>query len=137
MQMKILSFYNHIYNAQHYRYNQQIPIRHRTKHHQAIYYPQLQHCICRRHQQMWKFQFIGQQLIQMFTVRQCNIFWRTYDGQEIDLLELNNGQLQALECKWKDTKAKIPVAFAKAYPDANFSVVNKNNYLEWITQTTS
>lgn len=64
-------------------------------------------------------------------------FWRTYDGQEIDLLELNNGQLQALECKWKDTKAKIPVAFAKAYPDANFSVVNKNNYLEWITQTTS
>jgi len=64
-------------------------------------------------------------------------FWRTYDGQEIDLLELNNGQLQALECKWKNAKAKIPVAFAKAYPEAKFSIVNNDNYLEWITQTAS
>ncbi|WP_051408454.1 ATP-binding protein [Sediminibacterium sp. C3] len=63
-------------------------------------------------------------------------FWRTYDGQEIDLLELNNGHLQALECKWKDSKAKVPVAFAKAYPEANFSIVNKDNYLDWITPST-
>ncbi len=60
-------------------------------------------------------------------------FWRTYDGQEIDLLELYNGKLQALECKWKNAQAKTPVAFSKAYPDANFSVINKDNYLEWIT----
>lgn len=60
-------------------------------------------------------------------------FWRTYDGQEIDLLELYNGKLQALECKWKNAQAKMPVAFSKAYPDANFSVINKDNYLEWIT----
>ncbi len=60
-------------------------------------------------------------------------FWRTYDGQEIDLLELYNGKLQALECKWKNAQAKIPVAFSKAYPDSNFSVINKDNYLEWIT----
>ncbi len=60
-------------------------------------------------------------------------FWRTYDGQEIDLLELYNGKLQALECKWKNAQVKIPVAFSKAYPDANFSVINKDNYLEWIT----
>lgn len=60
-------------------------------------------------------------------------FWRTYDGQEIDLIELNNGQLQALECKWKDAKAKIPIAFAKGYPEAKFAIVDKENYLEWIT----
>lgn len=60
-------------------------------------------------------------------------FWRTYDGQEIDLIELNNGQLQAIECKWKAAKAKKPVAFAKAYPEANFTVVDQDNYLEWIT----
>ncbi|MES2374477.1 MAG: ATP-binding protein [Bacteroidota bacterium] len=60
-------------------------------------------------------------------------FWRTYDGQEIDLIELNNGQLQAIECKWKAAKAKKPVAFAKAYPEANFAVVDQDNYLEWIT----
>jgi len=35
-------------------------------------------------------------------------FWRTYDGQEIDLLELDNKQhLQALECKWQNQKVKI------------------------------
>lgn len=63
-------------------------------------------------------------------------FWRTYDGQEIDLLELNNGQLQALECKWKGAKAKKPVAFAKAYPEAQFAIVDHDNYLGWITDGT-
>lgn len=60
-------------------------------------------------------------------------FWRTYDGQEIDLIELNNGQLQAIECKWKAAKAKKPVAFAKAYPEAKFAIIDQDNYLEWIT----
>jgi predicted AAA+ superfamily ATPase len=60
-------------------------------------------------------------------------FWRTYDGQEIDFLELYNGNLQALECKWKDGKVKTPIAFAKAYPDAKFSIINKDTYLDWIT----
>ncbi|BAV06018.1 hypothetical protein SAMN05421788_10690 [Filimonas lacunae] len=60
-------------------------------------------------------------------------FWRTYDGQEIDLLEYHNGRLQAYECQWKKGKAKIPAAFAKAYPDAEFSVINQENYLDWIT----
>lgn len=63
-------------------------------------------------------------------------FWRTYDGQEIDLLELNNGQLHAFECKWKGAKAKVPLGFQKAYPDAKFTLINKDNYLDWITQTT-
>lgn len=63
-------------------------------------------------------------------------FWRTYDGQEIDLLELNNKQkLQALECKWKEDKAKIPPAFSKAYPKAAFNFINKENYLDWITKS--
>jgi predicted AAA+ superfamily ATPase len=60
-------------------------------------------------------------------------FWRTYDGQEIDLLELYNGNLQAMECKWKKSNAKIPAAFEKAYPEATFTVINQDNYLEWIT----
>lgn len=60
-------------------------------------------------------------------------FWRTYDQQETDLIELNNGQLQALECKWKGSKkAKVPVAFGKAYPDAAFATIDNTNYLSWI-----
>lgn len=60
-------------------------------------------------------------------------FWRTYDGQEIDFLELHNGQLQALECKWKQGKVKKPGAFAKAYPEAHFAIIDQDNYLDWIT----
>lgn len=60
-------------------------------------------------------------------------FWRTYDGQEIDLLELHNLQLQAFECKWKQQKIKKPAAFAKAYPQAGFEQISKENYLSWIS----
>jgi uncharacterized protein len=60
-------------------------------------------------------------------------FWRTYDGQEIDLLEVNNHQeIQAFECKWDQKKAKVPVAYSKAYPEANWQEINKVNYLDWI-----
>lgn len=61
-------------------------------------------------------------------------FWRTYDQQEIDLIELNNKQeMTAYECKWKEGKLKIPAAFQKAYPDASFAMVHHLNYLDFIT----
>jgi len=61
-------------------------------------------------------------------------FWRTYDQQEIDLLEENNGVLNAFEFKWnKKKKVRIPGAFKKAYPEAGFKIINPNNYLEWIS----
>jgi len=60
-------------------------------------------------------------------------FWRTYDGQEIDLIESYNGKLHGFECKWKVAMAKKPIAFDKAYPDAEFTLVNQDNYLQWLT----
>jgi len=60
-------------------------------------------------------------------------FWRTYDGQEVDLIESHNGKLHAFECKWKNNNTRKPIAFGKAYPDASFTVVDQENYLEWIT----
>ena len=58
-----------------------------------------------------------------------------YDGQEIDLLELDNRQhLQALECKWQKQQVKVPLAFSKAYPEAKFMVIHQDNYLEWIAE---
>lgn len=59
-------------------------------------------------------------------------FWRTYDQQEIDLVEEKNDAIEAFECKWKQEKAKAPVAFAKAYPDAPFSTIHQKNYLDFI-----
>lgn len=62
-----------------------------------------------------------------------NYFWRTYDQQEIDWIENRDGQLHAYEFKWSANKIKkSPVAWQKAYPDATFTIINQNNYLNWI-----
>ena len=62
-----------------------------------------------------------------------NYFWRTYDQQELDWLEEENDILRGYEFKWNENrKSKIPTAFAKAYPEASFEVINKQNYLEFI-----
>lgn len=67
-------------------------------------------------------------------IKTNNYFWRTYDQQELDWLEEKGEELAGFEFKWSETKkAKVPAAFAKAYPDATFEVINKNNYLDFIT----
>ncbi len=61
-------------------------------------------------------------------------FWRTYDQQEIDLVEEEAGSLRAYEFKWSPRKkAKVPGGWAKAYPKASFETINTDNYLEFIT----
>ncbi|HMR82676.1 MAG TPA: AAA family ATPase [Niabella sp.] len=60
-------------------------------------------------------------------------FWRTHTQQEIDRIEEENGKLNAFEYKWrKNEKIKIPTQFASAYPDADFSVIDQQNYLDFI-----
>ncbi|MFV5701389.1 ATP-binding protein [Flavobacterium sp. XS2P12] len=67
-------------------------------------------------------------------IKTNNYFWRTYDQQELDWLEEKGEELAGFEFKWNETKkVKIPAAFAKAYPDATFEVINKSNYLDFIT----
>lgn len=61
-------------------------------------------------------------------------FWRTYDGQEIDLLEVNSQQeIQGLEFKWGNKKSKVPVAFAKGYPEAKWDLVTKADFWVWVS----
>jgi len=57
-------------------------------------------------------------------------FWRTYQGQEIDLIEQRAEGLFAYECKYASKKAKIPKAWAQNYPQSQFMVINKDNYLD-------
>ena len=67
-------------------------------------------------------------------IKARNFFWRTYDQQELDWLEETGEDLSGFEFKWSTTKvSKIPVAFSKAYPEASFEVITKNNYLDFIT----
>ncbi len=57
-------------------------------------------------------------------------FWRTYDGQEVDLIRETNGTIDAFEFKWGAKRPSPPTAFASAYPQATYQVVNRDNYLD-------
>lgn len=59
-------------------------------------------------------------------------FWRTYDKQEIDLIEESSNGLTAMEFKWGGKIPSIPKAFQEAYPNVNFHVVNRENYFKYI-----
>ena len=63
-------------------------------------------------------------------------FWRTYDQQEIDLVEEWGGRLHAAEMKWsaKPGRAvRAPGGWRQAYPGNSFEVVHPGNYLDFIT----
>ena len=59
-------------------------------------------------------------------------FWRTYDQQEIDLIEEKNEVINAYEMKWGKKLPKAPAGFMKTYTGADFNVVNPDNYLEFL-----
>ena len=61
-------------------------------------------------------------------------FWRTYDQQEIDLVEEREGRLFGYECKWSAKKtASPPRSWTSTYPDADFRVITPDNYLDLLT----
>jgi predicted AAA+ superfamily ATPase len=60
-------------------------------------------------------------------------FWRTYDQKEIDLIEERDGKLFGYEFKWGTKMIKAPRKWSQEYPDAEFIVINQDNYLEFIT----
>lgn len=59
-------------------------------------------------------------------------FWRTYDKQEVDLLEVIDSNIHAYEFKWGNKKTKPPRGFLKNYPNAEFDVINKESYYNFL-----
>jgi predicted AAA+ superfamily ATPase len=58
-------------------------------------------------------------------------FWRTYDQQEIDLIEERGSDLEGIEFKWSPKKIITPPRdWLKTYPNAGFSVITAENYQE-------
>ncbi len=57
-------------------------------------------------------------------------FWRTYDGQEVDLIEDKDGKLLGYEVKWGRARKKAPKAWLKTYPQATWEVISKNNFFD-------
>ncbi len=58
-------------------------------------------------------------------------FWRSYDGAEIDLLEIKNQEINAFEFKWnRNRKTTIPKSFFENYNPQSFKVISLENYYE-------
>ncbi|QPH38081.1 ATP-binding protein [Pedobacter endophyticus] len=83
---------------------------------------------------LWE-NYLFSERIKKMSYQQQNVqhyFWRTYDQQEIDFIETKEGAITAVDFKWGNRKKKIPGFFAKNYPNATFSIGNKENYLDFI-----
>lgn len=62
-----------------------------------------------------------------------NYFWRTYDQQEVDLVEERDGLLWGFEFKWNTRKkVKAPPSFINTYPNAQFKCITPENILEFV-----
>lgn len=60
-------------------------------------------------------------------------FWRTYDQQELDLVEEEAGELRGFEFKLNEKrKVKAPGGWTKTYLEATFEVITPDNYLDFI-----
>ncbi len=60
-------------------------------------------------------------------------FWRTYQQQEIDLIEERDGKLYGYEFKWQLKKPiHPPKAWSETYENSEFSVVHFENYLDFV-----
>ncbi len=60
-------------------------------------------------------------------------FWRTYQQQEIDLVEEREGKLFGYEAKWSIQKrSQSPRQWIESYPNAEYSVIYPDNYQDFI-----
>ena len=88
------------------------------------------------------FSFIGQQWNEIIKDSEYNerfekfYFWRTQEQQEIDLIIEKNGQLKTIEIKWNPkVKAKLSKAFSNKYANHTFTVINSDNFFEYLMGT--
>jgi predicted AAA+ superfamily ATPase len=60
-------------------------------------------------------------------------FWRTYQQQEIDLIEEHGGKLYGYEFKWSQNKpVRPPPLWSETYPNSEFKVIHPENYLDFV-----
>ncbi len=84
---------------------------------------------------LWEnFMFMERLKYRAYQPQYANMyFWRTYDKQEIDLVEEYGGALHGYEFKWSpQKKPAAPGAWREGYPKASFTVIHSGNYQEFI-----
>jgi len=64
-------------------------------------------------------------------------FWRNKQQNEIDLIHEADGIFTAYEFKWNEKKkVSCPSAFKAAYPEIEFHVINRENFIDYIGTST-
>lgn len=58
-------------------------------------------------------------------------FWRTYEGQEVDLLENKGGELKGFEIKLKSKNKKPPKDWS-LYENSSWQIIDRENFLDFL-----
>ncbi len=85
--------------------------------------------------QLWEnFIFIERLKHRTYQSMYANMyFWRTYNQQEIDLVEERDGKLHGYEMKWSAAKTPAaPSQWMEAYPNSSYEIVSPETYQEFI-----
>ena len=80
--------------------------------------------------------FIFMELYKVDNIKEINsnfYFWKTHTGLEVDILKEKNAIIEAFECKWSDRVSKGLKVFEQEYTNTKTNIINKDNYLEFIT----
>lgn len=85
--------------------------------------------------QLWEnFIFIERLKHRTYQSMYANIyFWRTYNQQEIDLVEDRDGKLHGYEMKWSAPKTlHAPQQWAEAYKNSSYEIISPETYQKFI-----
>lgn len=87
--------------------------------------------------QLWKNYLISERVkwARMNGFESEFYFWRTHTRQQMDLLELSQGKLNAYKTDLeKRGKVKVPKYFKECYPDANTKLLNRSTYWSFLSK---
>jgi predicted AAA+ superfamily ATPase len=85
--------------------------------------------------QLWEnFIFIERLKYRTYQSMYANTyFWRTYNQQEIDLIEERDGKLHGYEMKWSISKnITSPSQWSEGYSNSSFEIISPENYQKFI-----
>lgn len=85
---------------------------------------------------LWE-NFIVMERVKMqsyLNIYRSSYFWRTYDQQEVDIVEERDGKAHGFEISWSSKKnKKEPKDWRKAWSETTYEVITSENYLDFIT----
>ncbi|PIS22596.1 ATPase [candidate division WWE3 bacterium CG08_land_8_20_14_0_20_41_10] len=84
---------------------------------------------------LWEnFLFIERLKKQAYTgIHANNYFWRTWEQKELDFIEERDGKLFSFEFKYSKESVPKPKLFLETYPEATFELINRDNFINFLT----